>query len=1174
LSSCPQCASSNPEGSRFCASCGAEFEISIDRAVCACGSPYLPEARYCSACGLALPGDRDADRAHQLHHLQSTTPRGLQRKIQAAQKETRGERKPVTILFCDIVGSTALAERLDPEDWREIVAGAHQVVAEIVYRYEGTIAQLLGDGVLAFFGAPVTHEDDPERAVHAGLEIQGAIQGYAQTLGDTVEDFRMRVGINSGEVVIGEIGSDLHMEYLAFGDAVNTAARLESAAAPGTVLVSAATEKSVRHLFDTEDVGAIAAKGKSEPVQAYHILAVKARPGRKRGIPGLEASLIGRDAELETLEGALSRLAAGEGGVVTLIGEAGIGKSRLMAELRRSPHARGIRWVEGRCLSYGSGTPYLPWIEIIRILMHVDVSAEPQAQTRQVRDRLGVLDPDLVNLAFPYVCHLLSLPVEGPEAAALHSLKGEDLKTATFHAVQVFLEAVAAEGPLVIVAEDFHWADATSVDLLQHLSSRTALARVLFVCVFRPEVDTPMWRMRAESEGDQPPRSTEVDLRPLTDADSKGLIENLLAVDVLPAELVGRILVQAEGNPFYVEELLRSFIDGGTLTRDEVSGHWHAAVDLTDLPVPDSLHAVIMARLDRLPDEPRWILQNAAVIGRRFDLELLGRIVDQPRPAFGRHMDTLETRQFVRPTANGASRPYAFKHALVQEVAYGVLLKKHRRELHGRVGAAIEEAHAGEMSETAEVLAHHFLEAEDWDRSWTYNLMAGEKARSNFSNPEAIAFFQTALSLVEHLPDLEMGARADVHRSIAATLAGINQYDDALIELDRGLALLQAADPTDSVRAATANLQGMVGQVQRSNGEYEGAIATFEGALHHLPDGQLRERGALLIGLASALTRQGELERAESICREGIAASAKAGDDAELAHAYSLLGTIRRDQGDTQESLEHRLKSLEISERIHSIPLQMEAHNNLAVAHYDLGEYARSVHHYEQSRSLSERIGNLNTAARAQVNLGEVQLIWGDWDPAERAFREALEIWEGTGYLLGQAYAASNIGAVLTRKGKAEDALRYLDRSREIFEEIGARGFMPSVLRRQATVHAELDELARAEELCTRALELARELSMHAEEAAALRTCGRVLRELGEHEQARQELDRSVEIFHEADIQYEEARSLRERARLLLVLDQAEAAASDLSQAIEQFTRLDARADLAEAQRLQELIGQ
>ena len=1169
---CPKCEAANPEEARFCVNCGTSFEAELGFPCQSCGTEIPPSAQFCFSCGTEAGRIADPNRTSRLKALQKSAPRGVIEKVQAARTQIEGERKPVTILFADIVGSTSLAERLDPEDWVDIVSGAHHRVSEAIYRYEGTIAQLLGDGVLAFFGAPITHEDDPVRALHSALEIQESVSEYSRELKGTIDNFQMRVGVNTGTVVIGDIGTDMHLEYLAFGDAVNVAARVESAAEPGTILISEETHKLTIPYFTTEALEPVDVQGKTEPLLVYRVLAATGEARKPRGVAGLESPLVGRSEEYHALLESVEQLQAGEGGIVTLVGEAGLGKSRLVAELRNATSSENMQWVEGRCLSYGHSMPYHPWLDMLRDLFKLEAERDPADIRDSFHQQLQFLCPDRMDDVYPYLGHLMSLPLEEDIDEIIPYLSGEQLKTATFHALETLIECAVNVRPLVLVCEDFHWADPTSIELLQIILSLTEQNQLLIICAFRPEREHESWRIREKALQHYQHRHTDIKLDRLSERDSVTLVHNLLAIEELPAELRGRILSHAEGNPFYVEEILRALIDDGALLQDEGTGNWEVMRDISDIPIPDTLNGVLLARIDGLHENVKRMLQMASVIGRRFEGRLLKRIAPFPEDAIDEYLATLEMKEFMRSFAIGLARQYVFKHALTQEVTYETLLKRDRRDIHDKVGQAIEDLFTQAREEQVELLAHHFVRAENWEKAWTYHIHAGRKAWERFANQEAIAFLKTAKDASNHLPELDPADLSESYILMADVLSGINQYDEALVELEQALSIVSAEERSSESSVALAKIHQLKGQVLRSKGEYSEALISIRRGIDGLIGDHPKEQGALKIAMASALTRQGELEEAQRWCEEGIEEVQAGGDLAELSHAYSLLGTIRRDQGDTEASLAHRQRSLQISQAIENIPLQMEAHNNLAVAYYDLGMFEEAVIHYEQSRELSERIGNLNTAARAEINIGEVHLIRGDWDEVERAFRHALEIWERTDYALGQAYGSSNMGAVLCRQGKPEEALEYLHRSQELFTELGARGFLPIVHRRQSAAHLALGDLDTAEELGLSSLELARELSMSQEEGTALRTLGEIYRAKGQMTQAEEHLERSVEIFREAGVQYEEARALYQLARVWFEVEKFDLILTALDRAIEQFEILGAKVDLERAEALRSKI--
>jgi class 3 adenylate cyclase len=631
---CPTCSSENPAGSRFCENCGQPLEF-----VCpSCGEPVTPTAKFCRNCGLKLtntqltPRPAGVSRSESLEALRRVAPRSVASKILSARERMEGERKLVTALFTDIVGSTSLAEQMDPERWAEIVSVAHQIVSRAVYRYEGTIAQLLGDGVLSFFGAPLAHEDDPERAIRAALEIRGAMKDYGETLraDDVVEDFRVRLGINTGLVVVGQIGSDLHMEYLAVGDTVNLAARMQSAAEPNEIMITGNTLRMVPNLFELEDRGKILVKGKAQPVQAFRVLAEKKGAVRSRGIEGLASPLVGRQREMDTLDRVRTELRQGHGGIVSIIGEAGLGKSRLVAEWRAKSLADetnpGVRWVEARCLSYGHSIAHHLSMAILRGLIGTGPEATEDecrlALHQQVEKNLGGQFDDV----YPYLGHLLGLELEPEQARRVTYLDAAALQTKFILATKTLIRALALKFPIVIVCEDIQWADPASVELGTHILPIAAEVPLTVVLLSRPDQESYGWGLIRGARETAGVGTIELHLAPLTQADSQELIQNLLAVDILPRELREAILSKAEGNPFFVEEVLRMLIDQADLVSED--GHWKASSDLASLEIPDTLQAVLTARIDQLPEEAKHVLQIAAVIGRQFNQDVLEAVLE------------------------------------------------------------------------------------------------------------------------------------------------------------------------------------------------------------------------------------------------------------------------------------------------------------------------------------------------------------------------------------------------------------------------------------------------------------------------------------------------------------------------------------------------------------------
>ena len=554
----------------------------------------------------------------------AAAPQSLVEKLRAPR--LTGERKPVTALFADVVGSTSLAESMDPEEWTRILNGAFEVMSQAIHRYEGTIAKLLGDAVLAFFGAPVTHEDDPQRAVRAAIDLLVGVREYAQPLRDSGIDLQVRVGINTGPVVVGNVGSDLRYEYTAMGDAVNVAARMQTAAEPGAIMITDATYRFVSPLVEAVDLGPLEVKGKSEPVRAYEVTGLRATAGPTRGLVGLESPMIGRDGPLRALTGALDAVQAGRGRVAVIVGEPGIGKSRLLAELRRASleGPRPAGWVEGRCLSYGQQLPYHLLGDLVRSLIGASMaSEEPELRAgleREVGRQLGDAAPEPIA----FLAHVLGISLSSEEARVV-ALDPLTLQAGYLKSIRAVLAARAQREPLVVVCEDIHWADPSSAEVLFKLFGFVQETPLLLVFATRPDRDAPGWRLVSQAREWFGDALVEITLAPLSEGESRALVANLLVIESLPERVRDFILARADGNPFFVEEVIRMLIDRGAIVR--VGDDWVATAEIEGVEIPETLQGLLLARIDRLPEDARRTLRVASVIGRQFSAKVLEEVL-------------------------------------------------------------------------------------------------------------------------------------------------------------------------------------------------------------------------------------------------------------------------------------------------------------------------------------------------------------------------------------------------------------------------------------------------------------------------------------------------------------------------------------------------------------------
>ena len=683
------------------------------------------------------------------------TPRPVWKDARMKSERTgmREERRVVTALFADLVGSTALGERLDPEELKLIMADAIARMIAAVEAYGGMVKDLAGDGVLALFGAPVAHEDDAERAIRTGLRIADDIEQFAGEVerGWGIGGFNVRVGVDTGLVVVGTIGGGSRVEYAALGEAVNTAARLQSYAAPGTVLVSEETAGLTMPLFSWGEPIELELKGKSERVLARPVVAALGLGHRSRGLGGVQGPMVGRNRELATGREAVDAVLEGTGSIVFLVGEPGIGKTRLLSELRDrleatpAPHRRSL-WIEGRCVSYGDSLPYWPFRDLLRAWLGASAD-EPELRLRvRLRREVDELFGERAGDFEPYLAPLLGLPPDPREAAHLAELSPEALQYRTFEVVRTLLVRLAQDGPVVVALEDLHWADATSLQLLERLLGDTETTALLLVLTMRPERDHPSWRVKEAAARDLPHRAREIALEALSGDAGRALLHALVGPGTLPPEMERRILEPAEGNPFFLEELVRAFADAGALVREGDSWRFDHA---TAIEIPPTVEKVILSRIDRLSPEAHTALTAASVLGRSFGLPMLEALVAPDVEAVRGALTELQRLDLLREGRRWPEPEYRFKHALIQEAAYRTLVAHDRERLHRTAATWLEERAGDRLDEDAGVLAHHWLGAKDQGKAVAYLTRAGDRARQTYALDEAVGHYRELVPLLE-----------------------------------------------------------------------------------------------------------------------------------------------------------------------------------------------------------------------------------------------------------------------------------------------------------------------------------------------------------------------------------------------------------------------------------------
>ncbi len=925
-------------------------------------------------------------------------PKELLAKLEAARAghSMEGERRVVTILFCDVKGSTAAAETMDPEDWAEVMNGAFEYLIAPIYRLEGTLARLMGDAVLAFFGAPIAHEDDPERAVLAGLQIVNGITPYRERVhAQWGLDFNVRVGINTGLVVVGEVGSDLRLEYTAMGDAVNLAARMEQSATPGTVQVAEETYRRAALLFEWESLGPLSVKGKAEPVPAYRVLGRKDRPRRTRGIEGLYSPLVGRVTEMSQLRESLEILSRGHGGIVGLIGEAGLGKSRIIDELRiswESGNPNGY-WGESRGISYETTRPYAQFQQQLLQLCGV-VQPEDHAE---IRDKLAALLTDFPpdEQARTGLVLQTLMGVEDPEGGT--ALEGETLRRELYRTCAAVWRRHSARQPTVLVFDDLHWSDPASTELLIHLFHLTDAGPILFLCAFRPDRSAPAWQVKQMAEKDYPHRYREVMLQPLSAGSSRELVDHLLSISDLPPKLHSLIEQKAEGNPFFVEEVVRTLIDRGAVLRDAGGAHWKAGTDIDEIAIPDNLQSLLVARIDRLAEETRRTLQLASVVGRTFYYRVLQAISEAADELDGRLSD-LQRSELIREAARDPELEYAFRHALTQEAAYGSILRKERRLYHVRVGEALERLFPDRHSDLAPLLAHHYFEAAD-PRALKYAALAGDQAFRMYAIESAIQHYRRALQLEQKTPTDDQQLVRRIFTRLGRSYELVGQFGAAL---DLYQEMLSAGR-------------------ERSDGELELSALTEITKIYSTPDPKYDpEKGRDFSDQALVLARQLGNPEAE----------------ARILWNRSNSETFA---GEVARAVESGDRSLEVAERFNLREQLAFTLNDLSRPLMMLGELDRAEEAMSRSRQLWGELDNLPMLGD-NFTVGAMTAFWsGHFEQAITEAEESYRITKSIDNIWGQSASRLFIGVTYFEMGRLGLAIETLKESLKLSKEADAR---------------------------------------------------------------------------------------------------------------------------------------
>lgn len=1038
---------------RFCDNCGHALEQTCT----VCGFNNRAGARFCNNCGNPLPGAAEAGNPpaagprasqavppqadfqpaspslssaqpaipNQSERLRNLIPSGYADKLHDARRQgvMEGERRIVTILFCDAQGSTAAASQLDPEEWTEIINGAFERMISPVYKYEGIVARLMGDAILAFFGAPIAHEDDPTRAVLAGLEIVEAMLDYC----DQVKKrwgvmINTRVGINTGLVVVGKVGNDLQMEYTAMGDAINLASRMEQSAEPGTVQIGEDTYKLVSPYFVMQDLGEMHVKGKGQPVHTYRPLSARSQPGRLRGLEsqGLSSPLVGREAELNLLSQKLDALRSGRGALLQMVGEAGLGKSRLVSELRRLDQENGkdgLQWLEGQSVSYRQSSSFYLWRQVVRQSVEAQENDPPELVRQKILEHCTC--SSLPEGDIPFIETLLAVESENTQSA-IRGYEGEALEHRITEAMRGLLTGKAQEQATVIVLDDLHWADAASLNLLVNLADLVRLYPLFIIGLLRPDKDAGSWKTRQRLQDKLGSDYHEISLAPLTGETSRRLLSNLLSFDDLPEEIRKLILKKAEGNPFYVEEVIRSLIESGILVRQS-NGRagrtvWRAIREVDQINLPENLQTLLIARIDQLDEEARRTLQLASVIGRSFYfrvLEAINQAATQGHDGLEKQLSSLERAELILKAGFKPELEYTFRHSITQEAAYNTILVKQRREFHRQVGETIEKLYAGRLEDWYAVLAYHYGEAQD-ERQAQYASLAGDLAFRLNAIKEAIDLYSQALRVLLNAQQA------------------------------RGPAQQGVDTPAERLKYVYLRL----GRCHELQSDYPGAVRLYEemNELARRTDDKAMELAAL-IATATAFaipTPMQDARKSGELAGKALELAQQLGDRAAEAKVYWVMEIMSTYSGHTPEAVPFGEKSVALSRELGLREQLAYALEDLTFPLISAGRIKEAMDYTAEAMLLWQELGNLPMLVEGYTGRMYALILQGEFEQAMQIQQEAYEISERIGNHWSKVNSLFFIAVIYHARGEFSRALRHIQDSLPLAIEVGhpGMGFM------------------------------------------------------------------------------------------------------------------------------------